>query len=57
VKIGRLSNGRWSVTGFVDAQNAFGAQLRQTFDCQISYSGNTAVLHVLRIGDQTLINE
>jgi hypothetical protein len=28
---------RWTVIGFVDAQNAFGTMLRQDFECELSY--------------------
>jgi hypothetical protein len=54
VKIGHLSNGRWSVLAYVDSQNSFGAQLRNDFACQVSYSGDMVTLQQLQIGDQTL---
>jgi hypothetical protein len=57
ITIAHLSNGRWSVLGFVDAENSFGAMLRQDWGCQISYSGARATLHQLRIGDQVLLEE
>jgi hypothetical protein len=57
VSIALLSNGRWAVVGYVDAQNSFGAQLRQPFTCQISYSGTTVTLQKLTLGDQTLLDE
>lgn len=57
VTIAKLGNGRWSVLGFVDAENAFGAKLRQDFGCQISYSGTRVTLHQLRIGDQVLLED
>jgi hypothetical protein len=57
ITIAHLSNGRWSVLGFVDAENSFGAVLRQDFGCQISYSGTQVTLHQLRIGDQALLEE
>ena len=57
VTIVHLSNGRWSVLGFVDAQNSFGAQIREDFGCQISYSGDNVTVHQLRIGDQVLVSE
>jgi hypothetical protein len=57
ITIAHLSNGRWSVLGFVDAENSFGAMLRQDWGCQISYQGSQATLHQLRIGDQVLLEE
>jgi hypothetical protein len=57
VTIAKLSNGRWSVLGFVDAENSFGAKIRQDFGCQISYAGERVTLHQLRIGDQVLLEE
>jgi hypothetical protein len=57
VSIAHLSNDRWSVLGYVDAQNSFGAQLRQTFTCQVIYSGTTVTLKKLQLGDQVLLDE
>ena len=34
----------WTVIGFVDAQNSFGAKIRQTYICKIHYQGNTVYL-------------
>lgn len=51
------SNDRWSVLGYVDAQNSFGATLRQDFGCQVSYSGGKVTLHALRIGDQVFVDD
>ena len=55
VHIGQ-AGGLWSVVGYVDAQNSFGAQLRQSFTCQISYSGTTATLHKLTLGGHVLLD-
>lgn len=30
----------WSVSGYVDSQNGFGALIRSNFVCQLSYLGN-----------------
>jgi len=58
VIIGHIaSNDRWSVIGYVDAQNGFGAMIRQEFGCQVSYSGDKVTLHVLRIGDTVLLDD
>jgi hypothetical protein len=32
--------GHFAVSGYVDAQNSFGAKLRSRFACDISYAGN-----------------
>jgi hypothetical protein len=40
---------QWSVSSYVDAQNSFGAPLRSTFDCQVSYNGTHVILRGLRI--------
>jgi len=47
---------RWTVVGFVDAQNAFGTMLRQDFECELSYTGSQVAAHSLRIGDTVLIS-
>lgn len=39
----------WTVRGYVDAQNAFGAQIRQQYTCDISISGSSAKLENLFI--------
>lgn len=35
-----LTAGVYSVNGYVDAENSFGAALRTTFYCELTYSGN-----------------
>jgi hypothetical protein len=55
VTIGQ-AGGRWVVAGFVDAQNSFGAQLRQDFQCEMTYAGNTATIRKLVIGSNTLLD-
>jgi len=55
VRIGHIaSTDRWSVIGYVDAQNGFGAMIRQDFACQVSSSAGNVTLHVLKIGDTVL---
>jgi hypothetical protein len=49
------ADGRWFVVGFVDAENSFGAKLRQEFQCQMTYQGNTATIRRLVIGDTVLV--
>lgn len=34
-----LGSGRYHVTSYVDAQNAFGAMLRTKFDCTVQWTG------------------
>jgi hypothetical protein len=53
---GSLRCGRWAVVGFVDAQNGFGAQIRQDFRCEMTYSGERATLKKLTIGDTVLLD-
>lgn len=36
--------GRWTVTGSVDAQNGFGAQVRSDFTCVVEYNGGDWLL-------------
>lgn len=54
MSIHSLANGHWVVVGYVDAQNSFGAQLRQAFGCELSYSGTTVTAEHLTIGDQVV---
>jgi hypothetical protein len=49
------ADGRWFVVGFVDAENSFGAKLRQEFQCQMTYQGNVATIRRLVIGDTVLV--
>jgi len=35
-----MGNGKYRCTGFVDAQNSFGAQIRNQFSLTIKYTGN-----------------
>jgi len=57
VRITRLASGRWSVVGFVDAQNGFGAMLRHDFTCEMTYSGDKVTVNKLVIGDQVLADD
>lgn len=34
-------SGPWTVTGTVDAENSFGAMLRQTWSCEVRLDGDT----------------
>ena len=43
------THGAWRVTGWVDAQNSFGAQLRNNFVCEIFFSGDQVHLLNLQI--------
>lgn len=54
VTIRQAPNAHWIVVGYVDAQNSFGAQLRQTFGCELSYSGTNVTAEHLTIGDQVV---
>lgn len=36
--------GPWTVVGWVDSQNSFGAMLRSRYICEVEFSGNTAKL-------------
>jgi len=47
---------RWSVIGYVDAQNSFGTQLRQHFICQVTYTGDTVQLQKLSIDGTVLMD-
>lgn len=47
---------RWSVIGYVDAQNSLGVSLRQHFLCQVAYEGDKVSLRKLTIEGQTLID-
>jgi hypothetical protein len=38
------------VTGEVDAENSFGAALRNTFECSVVFEGGTATATVTRLG-------
>jgi hypothetical protein len=40
----------YRVTGAVDAENSFGAALRNTFECSVTFSGDTATATVVRLG-------
>ena len=35
-------DGPWTVKGWVDAQNSFGAKLRSQYSCAVQYSGDSA---------------
>ena len=54
VSIHTLTNGHWVVVGYVDAQNSFGAPLRQTFGCELRYSGTNVTVEHLTIGEQVI---
>jgi len=41
--------GPWTVVGWVDAQNAFGAKIRNTYVCEVQFSGDTVNLLNLSI--------
>jgi hypothetical protein len=41
--------GPWRVVGWVDAQNSFGAKLRNNFVCEVQFSGDTVRLLNLQI--------
>lgn len=34
-----LGNGRWKAVGYVDAQNGFGALIRNDYSCTVEYMG------------------
>lgn len=38
-KIFHMGKGKWKVSAYVDAQNSFGAMLRQNFTCVVQYNG------------------
>lgn len=39
-----VSDGGWTVTGTVDAQNSFGALVRMTYSCTVAGTGGSATL-------------
>lgn len=41
--------GPWTVVGYVDAQNSFGAKIRSTFTCTVHYQGDMAYLDSVQI--------
>jgi hypothetical protein len=41
------SGDQWTVTGTVDSQNSFGGTVRNTFSCEVRYSGTDWVLEHL----------
>jgi len=48
-----LGNGEWHVVAYVDAQNSFGALLRNNYDCTVKYTGNDSwQLEKLAIDDE-----
>ncbi|MBF0352282.1 MAG: zinc ribbon domain-containing protein [SAR324 cluster bacterium] len=49
VKISGYGDGPWTVIGYVDAQNSFGAKIRSTYTCTIHYSGDKIYLDNLQI--------
>jgi hypothetical protein len=54
VSIHQLTNQHWVVAAYVDAQNSFGAQLRQAFACELSYSDSNVTAEHLQVGDQII---
>ena len=44
------SGSTWTVTGAVDAENSFGAMLRNTFECSVTFQGDSAYATVTRLG-------
>ncbi len=42
-------NGPWTVIGYVDSQNSFGAMLRSNYKCTVSFNGEMATLQELKI--------
>jgi hypothetical protein len=42
VKATDLGDGRYSVNGYVDSQNGFGALLRMTFACEVNWQGGSS---------------
>lgn len=45
----RAPDGSYGVQGVVDAENGFGAQLRQDYGCNVGFDGETANVQVLHI--------
>jgi hypothetical protein len=43
------SGGSWTVTGTVDAENSFGAQIRNDVTCKLHFEGDTAYLDDIKI--------
>lgn len=54
--VGLLDDGRYQVTGYVEADNAFGAHLRQNFMVRLKLSGDQAYGQFVQIGDQVVID-
>lgn len=42
LQISGTGTGPWTVVGYVDAQNSFGAMLRQNYFCKVHFEGETA---------------
>ena len=49
LSISGSGTGPWTVNGYVDAQNSFGAKVRQFYSCTIEFSGNKSKLLSLNI--------
>lgn len=44
-------DGPWKVTGYVDAENSFGAKLRSRYYCEMHFEGTTAVADQIQLID------
>lgn len=49
LQISGSGTGPWTVVGYVDAQNSFGAMLRQNYFCKVHFEGETAYPDDVRI--------
>jgi hypothetical protein len=50
VRVAHIGLGQYSVDGFVDAQNAFGATVRTTWNCRLQYTGTGWRLERVQLG-------
>lgn len=48
-KISGSGMGPWTVIGYVDAQNSFGAKIRSGYLCTVHYEGNRAILESVTV--------
>ena len=46
----------YSIAGYVDADNAFGANLRESWGVMVEYDGKKTDLIMVRIGDETFFD-
>lgn len=45
----KQDDGTWVVNSYVDAQNSFGAMIRENYICKMSYDPNTDIVHCISV--------